>query len=237
MFLTGPAIVREVAGEEIGSEQLGGHKVHERNGVCDSGCGRRSRRCRPRQAPAQLPATARRRRACRRPSRPIPSLPTRAPRCRLRRAASTTCARWSTAVVDAGSLLEVGQRWARNILTGLGALRRPAGRRHRKPAALPRRRARCRVGAEGRALRRDLQRVRPAADRARRYARIHAGAAAGVGRGDPLRRDPPARLRRGHGAEADGGAAQGLRRRLHHDELQGPRRRPGLRLAATRRSA
>jgi acetyl-CoA carboxylase carboxyltransferase component len=34
MFLTGPAVVREVTGEEISASALGGPRVHERNGVC-----------------------------------------------------------------------------------------------------------------------------------------------------------------------------------------------------------
>ena len=33
MFLTGPAVVREVMGEDVSAEELGGYKVHERNGV------------------------------------------------------------------------------------------------------------------------------------------------------------------------------------------------------------
>jgi acetyl-CoA carboxylase carboxyltransferase component len=34
MFLTGPAVVREVMGEDVSAEELGGPRVHERNGVC-----------------------------------------------------------------------------------------------------------------------------------------------------------------------------------------------------------
>ena len=34
MFLTGPAVVKEVMGESIDAATLGGPKVHERNGVC-----------------------------------------------------------------------------------------------------------------------------------------------------------------------------------------------------------
>jgi acetyl-CoA carboxylase carboxyltransferase component len=34
MFLTGPTIVKEVLGEDVSFEQLGGHGVHSRNGVC-----------------------------------------------------------------------------------------------------------------------------------------------------------------------------------------------------------
>jgi acetyl-CoA carboxylase carboxyltransferase component len=33
MFLTGPAVVREVMGEDVSAADLGGYKVHERNGV------------------------------------------------------------------------------------------------------------------------------------------------------------------------------------------------------------
>ncbi|MEA2291846.1 MAG: hypothetical protein QOF17_866, partial [Solirubrobacteraceae bacterium] len=33
MFLTGPAVVREVMGEDVGADELGGPRVHERNGV------------------------------------------------------------------------------------------------------------------------------------------------------------------------------------------------------------
>ncbi|MDA0181690.1 methylmalonyl-CoA carboxyltransferase [Solirubrobacter phytolaccae] len=34
MFLTGPAVVREVTGEQVTAAELGGPKVHGRNGVC-----------------------------------------------------------------------------------------------------------------------------------------------------------------------------------------------------------
>ncbi len=34
MFLTGPGVVKEVLGEDKTANELGGHKVHERNGVC-----------------------------------------------------------------------------------------------------------------------------------------------------------------------------------------------------------
>jgi acetyl-CoA carboxylase carboxyltransferase component len=33
MFLTGPAVVREVMGEDVGADELGGPRVHDRNGV------------------------------------------------------------------------------------------------------------------------------------------------------------------------------------------------------------
>jgi acetyl-CoA carboxylase carboxyltransferase component len=34
MFLTGPGVVREVTGEDVDGQTLGGPRVHERNGVC-----------------------------------------------------------------------------------------------------------------------------------------------------------------------------------------------------------
>ncbi len=34
MFLTGPGVVKDALGEEVTAAELGGHKVHERNGVC-----------------------------------------------------------------------------------------------------------------------------------------------------------------------------------------------------------
>ena len=34
MFLTGPGVVREALGEEVSAEELGGNRVHSRNGVC-----------------------------------------------------------------------------------------------------------------------------------------------------------------------------------------------------------
>jgi acetyl-CoA carboxylase carboxyltransferase component len=34
MFLTGPGVVREVTGEDVDAQDLGGPRVHERNGVC-----------------------------------------------------------------------------------------------------------------------------------------------------------------------------------------------------------
>ena len=33
MFLTGPGVVKEALGEDVTAAELGGHKVHERNGV------------------------------------------------------------------------------------------------------------------------------------------------------------------------------------------------------------
>ena len=131
-------------------------------------------------------------------------------------------------------MLELSARWARNMVTALRPDRRPPGGRDRQPAPLPRRRDRRRRLPEGGQLRPHLQRVRAAARRARRHARLPARHQAGGARRDPPRRQAAARLRRGGRAEGHRRAAQGLRRRLHHDELEGPGRRPGARLAGRR---
>jgi acetyl-CoA carboxylase carboxyltransferase component len=118
MFLTGPRVVREVAGEEIEAQQLGGHKVHERNGVCDLVAGddrsaaelaRRLLGYLPRHAGEPAP-----RALSGEPARPDPGagLPVSARSVYDVRAVID-------GIVDAGSLLELGPRWARSLLTGL----------------------------------------------------------------------------------------------------------------------
>jgi acetyl-CoA carboxylase carboxyltransferase component len=118
MFLTGPAVVREVAGEEIDPEHLGGPRVHERNGVCDLvadddraavDCVRRLLGYLPQQAGGALPRTLSLDPELADPGAAVPASPRSV--YDMREAIS--------GIVDAGSLLEVGRRWARNILTGL----------------------------------------------------------------------------------------------------------------------
>lgn len=119
MFLTGPAIVREVAGEEISPEQLGGYKVHERNGVCDLvaaddreavDVARRLLSYLPQHAGGELPQTLSSDPELADPGAEVPDCPRSVYDVRAVIAG----------VLDAGSLLEVGQRWARSILTGFG---------------------------------------------------------------------------------------------------------------------
>ena len=68
MFLTGPGVVREVMGEDVDAQELGGPKVHASNGVCQFvaandheavGAG-----ARPARPPAAARRRARRRTAC-----------------------------------------------------------------------------------------------------------------------------------------------------------------------------
>jgi acetyl-CoA carboxylase carboxyltransferase component len=118
MFLTGPSVVREVAGEEISPEQLGGFKVHERNGVCDlvaaddrgaASLVRRLLGYLPQRAGGELPRTVPAEPELADPATAVPTSPRSVYDVRA----------VIGALVDAGSLLETGRRWAPSILTGL----------------------------------------------------------------------------------------------------------------------
>jgi acetyl-CoA carboxylase carboxyltransferase component len=117
MFLTGPAVVRDALGEDVSADELGGTRVHERNGVCHFtapsdvnaaylarellGYLPRHRGARPPAAPARPPLRYD-------PSAPVPEDPRRVYDVRdvIR------------ALVDGGELLEVSAGWARNLVTG-----------------------------------------------------------------------------------------------------------------------
>ena len=83
MFLTGPGVVREVMGEDVGAAELGGPKVHDRNGVAPP---RRATdeptpRCSSRDLLDHLPASSRRAPAALalRRARPATTRPTAVP--------------------------------------------------------------------------------------------------------------------------------------------------------------
>jgi acetyl-CoA carboxylase carboxyltransferase component len=127
MFLTGPAVVRDVAGEEVGAQELGGRWVHERNGVCDLvapseraavGQARELLAYMPQHAGADLPRIA--------PTAPQASDPGEfVPRSQRR---VYDVRRVCDGIVDAGSLLEVAPRWARSVVTSFARIEgRPVG--------------------------------------------------------------------------------------------------------------
>ena len=199
MFLTGPAVVREVMGEDVSAAELGGHKVHERNGVAHFVADRRRRRRAARPRPARPPArqhaaSAPPRWRCRRPARLRP----RRAGARTTSARSTTCATSSAALVDGGRLLECAPRWARNIVCGFARIDGRAGRR-RSPTSrsylggvldaesAPRARASC-APATRSACRSSCSSTRPASCPARAQEQA---------RRDPPRRQARARVRRG----------------------------------------
>jgi acetyl-CoA carboxylase carboxyltransferase component len=127
MFLTGPKVVEEVTGEKIGMSELGGPSVHERNGVCDfvvtddcSGAAlvRRLLGYLPQHARGRLPRTVGLDPELADPSAGVPQSSRKVYDVR------GVC----LGVVDAGSLLEVGPRWARSILTAFARIEgRPVG--------------------------------------------------------------------------------------------------------------
>jgi acetyl-CoA carboxylase carboxyltransferase component len=127
MFLTGPGVVREALGEEIDAAGLGGPHVHDRNGVChlverDEA----SAAVRVRELLSYLPSAA--------GQTPVRALPVDAavadPGVFVPAASRRTydVRDALSGIVDAGSLLELCPRWARNMVTALARLDgRPVG--------------------------------------------------------------------------------------------------------------
>lgn len=121
MFLTGPTVVGEVTGETIGMQELGGPRVHERNGVCDfvvdddraaAGLASRLLSYLPQHAAAESPRAIGCPAAVTDPGAAMPSSPRRVYDVRA------VC----NGIVDEGSLLEVAPRWARSILTAFARI-------------------------------------------------------------------------------------------------------------------
>jgi acetyl-CoA carboxylase carboxyltransferase component len=127
MFLTGPSVVREVTGEDIGMRELGGREVHERNGVSDFvAADDRAAANLARSLLGYLPQHAGG------PSPRMPAIDPEAPDPAAQMPASPRhvydVRTVSAGVVDAGSLLEVAPRWARSIMTGFARIDgRPVG--------------------------------------------------------------------------------------------------------------
>ncbi len=121
MFLTGPGVVREALGEDVSAQELGGTRVHERNGVChfvapdDAGAGALAR-----DLLGYLPSHS---------GAPLPTIEPRAPRAgdpaalvpeEQRRVYDVRDV--IAALVDGGELLEVSAGWARNLVTGFARI-------------------------------------------------------------------------------------------------------------------
>lgn len=127
MFLTGPAVVRDVAGEDVDMQELGGRWVHERNGVCDFvapndgsavDLARGLLSYLPQHAGGDLPQAAIAAPRLEDPGECVPRSPRQVYDVRT----------VSDGIVDAGSLLEVAPRWARSVVTGFARIGgRPVG--------------------------------------------------------------------------------------------------------------
>ncbi len=121
MFLTGPSVVREALGEDVTAAELGGQRVHERNGVCHFVTPTvRDAAHLARDLLGYLPSHRDERpplavpRACngRDPGVYVPSQARRVYDIRD----VVRC------VVDGGEMLEIAAGWARNLVTGLARI-------------------------------------------------------------------------------------------------------------------
>jgi acetyl-CoA carboxylase carboxyltransferase component len=127
MFLTGPAVVEEVLGEQVSAGELGGTAVHERNGVCQFAA--------PtdvdsifltREILSYLPQSAWERPARAAPAAPPEADPAAAVPTEARRVYDVRTV--IRALVDEGHTLEVSAKWARNMVTAFARLDgRPVG--------------------------------------------------------------------------------------------------------------
>jgi acetyl-CoA carboxylase carboxyltransferase component len=121
MFLTGPAVVQQVTGEEVDAAGLGGARVHERNGVChlvaptevDAALlARELLGYLPQGSHQSPPRSAPRRSSAAEPGRYVP-----------RDDRTVYDVRDVVrGIVDNGDLLELAPRWARNVVTGFARL-------------------------------------------------------------------------------------------------------------------
>lgn len=121
MFLTGPGVLRDVTGEEIGIARLGGPRVHERNGVCDAvvpdveaaaAFARALLRYLPRHTAEEAPRAVESEPALDDPGSIVPD--------DQRKVYDVRDA--IAGIVDGGSLLELAPRWARNLVTALARI-------------------------------------------------------------------------------------------------------------------
>lgn len=121
MFLTGPGVVKEVMGEDVSASDLGGPRVHERNGVCHAVVEDDvAAAAHVRDLLAHLPQHAGEAAPVAPPRPPLPGDPGDVVPALDRRVYDVrdVLAR----VLDGGELLEVQPRWARNVVCGFARL-------------------------------------------------------------------------------------------------------------------
>lgn len=121
MFLTGPAVVKDVLGEDVSFEQLGGHAVHSRNGVCQLVADSDEHSISlVRQLLSYLPQNAWERPATRSPRAPIGEDPGQVVPANGRHTYDVR--RVIHCLVDGGEMLELSPDWASNIVTALARI-------------------------------------------------------------------------------------------------------------------
>ncbi len=121
MFLTGPGVVREVTGEDVDAATLGGPRVHERNGVCHAVAATEVDAAllvrdlldhlpqHSGETPMRWPAVE-----------PLPGSPGAIVPAEDRKVYDVRHV--AARIVDGGRLIEVGERWARNMVTAFARL-------------------------------------------------------------------------------------------------------------------
>ena len=121
MFLTGPGVVAEVLGEQVSAEELGGYKVHEHNGVCQFVAEDDAESIfLVRELLSYLPQNASERAPARPSGRAIGGDPGACVPVEQRRVYDVRDV--VRRVVDGGKLLEVAERWARNMVVGFARI-------------------------------------------------------------------------------------------------------------------
>jgi acetyl-CoA carboxylase carboxyltransferase component len=127
MFLTGPGVVREVMGEEVDAAELGGPRVHARNGVSQFVVDDDLEAVRlARELLSYLPQHA----GQTPPFGPPVEVPQLDPHAVVPQSARKVYDIRGVieALVDGGELLEVSERWARNMVTAFARIEgRPVG--------------------------------------------------------------------------------------------------------------
>lgn len=136
MFLTGPKVIAEALGEEIGMEELGGPRVHARNGVChllaaDAAAAVESARrllgLLPQSLGGALPIAV--------PVDPDGADPSAVVPAEQRKVYDVR--EVAESILDPGSLLELSPRWGPNMITAIARLEgRPVGLVANQPRAI-----------------------------------------------------------------------------------------------------
>ena len=234
MFVTGPDVIKTVTHEEVTKEELGGAMTHNATSGVAHFAADDDRECLLliRELLGYLPGNnlddPPRRASDDSPDREDPALDALVPAAPNQPYDMLDVIH---AIVDGAEFLEVHQHYARNIIVGLRAARRPADRRGRQPAGGARRHARHRRVDQSRPVRAVLRRLQHSAGDLRGRAGLSAGDGAGVRRDHQAWREAAVRLRRGDRAEGDRHHAEGLRRRLLRHVEQAHPDRFQLRLA------
>ena len=238
MFITGPQVIKQVTGEQITAEDLGGADAHMAHSgvihfIAEDDEDAAVYICR--RLLSFLPSNN-----LEEPPR-IPSDDSVDPNPELNKIVPVDPKKAYDVrdvicgIVDQGDFLEVQSGYAMNMVVGFARIvGRSIGIIANQPAVL--------AGAidinasdQGQPVHPLLQRVQHPAGHVRRRARLPAGRAAGIWRHHPPRRQTAVRLLGRHRAEDTGHPSQVVRRRACGDVLQRSRRRLRLCLADRRR--